>query len=64
MAAQQFITNSPVSYIKAVMTQGWYGMLLARGKVVVDNLTSTGSTSSVEVMLDEFISGLWKRIIQ
>ena len=32
-------------------------MLLARGKVVVDNLTSTGSTSSVEVRFDEFIRG-------
>jgi len=30
-------------------------MLLARGKVMVDNLTSTSSTSSVEVRLDEFI---------
>ena len=40
------------------MTQGCGGMLLARGKVVVDNLTSTGSSSSVEVRLDEFISGV------
>ena len=37
------------------MTQGCGGMLLARGNVVADNLTSTGSSSSVEVRLDDFI---------
>ena len=46
------------------MTQGCGGMLLARGKVVVDNLTSTGSTSSVEVRLDEFIRVAEVDIIQ
>ena len=56
-AAQQFITDPPISYIRAVKSRGWIGMLLAQGKTVVDNLTSTGSTSSVEMRLDEFIRG-------
>ena len=58
-AAQQIITNSPISYIRVVMTQGCGGMLLARGKKWWwITWLLTGSSSSVEVRLDEFISGL------
>ena len=64
-AAQQIITNSPISYIRAVMTQGCGGMLLARGKKWWwITWLLTGSSSSVEVRLDEFILGWRKRIIQ
>ena len=57
--AQQFITNTPISCIRAVMTQGCGDMLLAWDKKWWwITWLLTGSSSSVEVRLDGFISGV------